>query len=70
MLRRFLIITGLVAMFVPLGMGCSTREPVIWGWPHNKRRIMKVMDDFHKMHTSFDRIIFDMEEYPIEPDYF
>jgi len=68
MLRRLLIIAGLVAMFLPCA--CSTREPVIWSWPLNKRRVMTTLDGFHEMHMDFNRIFFDMEEYPIEPDYY
>ena len=70
MARRLLIVAGLVAILLPLGVGCNTREPVIWSWPHNKRRILKTLDGFHQFHADFDRIIFDMEDYPIEPDYY
>ena len=56
-------------MLLPVGIGCNTTEPVIWSWPHNKRRIMKVMDGFHKLHMDVNRIIFDMDEYPIESDH-
>jgi len=46
-----------------------TTEPTIYSWPHHKRRIRHMLDDFHKVHMDIDRIIFDMEEYPVEVDY-
>ena len=70
MRRKLFLIAGLFLLFLPLGAGCNTREPVIWSWPHNKRRILKIADGFHQFHMDFDRIIFDMEEYPLEPDYY
>ncbi len=69
MLRRLLLSLGVLACLVPFGVSCNTTEPVIWSWPHNKRRIMTTLDGFHRLHMDFDRIIFDMEEYPIESEY-
>jgi hypothetical protein len=69
MLRKLMIALGLVGIVLPLGSGCSTNEPVIWSAPHNKRRVMTVLNGFHRLHMDFDRIIFDMEEYPVETDY-
>ncbi len=69
MLRRLLLAVGVVSLLLPFASGCSTRDPVIWSWPHHKRRIMKVLDGFHRFHMDFDRIVFDMEEYPLEPDF-
>jgi hypothetical protein len=68
MRRRFLILMGLAGLLIPVG--CATREPVFWSWPHNKRKLLTVIDGFHEFHKDFDRIIFDMEEYPVEPDYY
>ena len=70
MLRRLLIVIGLVAMMAPIGAGCNTREPVLWSWPHNKRKVLTIIDGFHELHMDFDRIFFDMEEYPVEPEYY
>ena len=67
--KKLLLTMGMLAILMPFGVGCETTEPVIWSWPHNKRRIMTINDGFHKLHMSIDRIIFDMPEYPIEPDY-
>lgn len=67
--KKLMLTAGALAMLLPVGVGCNTTEPVIWSWPHNKRRIMKVMDGFHKLHMDVDRIIFDMDEYPIESDH-
>ena len=69
MLRKLLLAWGLAAFVLPLGVGCMTNEPVIWSLPHNKRRGMTILHGFHRFHMDVDRIIFDMEEYPIEPDY-
>ena len=69
MLRRLGLIALLGLLFLPLPIGCMTNRPVIWSWPHNKRRIMTTLDGFHRLHMDFDRIIFDMEEYPIESEY-
>jgi hypothetical protein len=70
MLRRLILCMGAIALLLPVGVvGCNTTEPVIWSWPHNKRRLTTVLDGFHEMHMEVDRVIFDMEEYPIEADY-
>ena len=69
MLKRWLVIACAVALFLPFGVSCSTTEPVIWSWPHNKRRIQTIFDGFHKLHMDIDRVIFDMDEHPIEADY-
>ena len=70
MLRRLIVIVGIVALLAPLAVSCNTREPVLWSWPHNKRKLMSIVDGLHELHMDFDRIVFDMEEYPIEPDYY
>jgi hypothetical protein len=67
--RRLLLTLGAVLFLLPLGSGCETNEPVIWSLPHNKRRILTVLNGFHRLHMDIDRIIFDMEEYPVEADY-
>lgn len=67
MLKRLLAVISLAALFAPVG--CSTTEPVIWSWPHNKRRLRAIMEDFHELHMDIDRVIFDMEPYPVEVDY-
>jgi hypothetical protein len=67
MLRKLLLVIGLVALFLPVG--CNTTEPMPWSWPHNKRRLRAIGRDLHAVHMDIDRIFFDMEEYPIEVDY-
>ncbi len=67
MFRRILLCVGVITMLLPIG--CMTTEPTIYSWPHHKRRIRHMLDDFHKVHMDIDRIIFDMEEYPVEVDY-
>lgn len=69
MLRRLLLIVGTIAILLPLGGGCNTREPVMWSWPHHKRRFQTIMDGFHEFHMDVDRVFFDMEPYPLEADY-
>jgi hypothetical protein len=69
MLRRLILAVGTIALLLPMGVGCNTTEPVVWSWPHNKRRIQTVLDGFHELHMDVDRIIFDMEEYPVEIEY-
>jgi len=64
MLRRLGLLSLLFALFFPVG--CMTNRPVIWSWPHNKRRIMTILEDFHEVHMDVDRIIFDMDEVPLE----
>jgi hypothetical protein len=64
MLRRLGLLAILGLLFLPAG--CMTNRPVLWSWPHNKRKIMTVLDQFHKVHMDFDRIVFDMEELPVE----
>ena len=67
MFRKAVLVCGLLGLFAPLG--CSTRDPVIWSWPHNKRHVNRVLEGFHQMHMDIDRIIFDMPTYPKEVDY-
>ena len=67
MRKKLVICLGLLALFAPVG--CNTTEPVIWSWPHHKRRLRKIASDLHKVHEDIDRIIFDMEPYPVEIDY-
>jgi hypothetical protein len=43
-----------------------TNRPVIWSWPHHKRRVLSVLDDLHHFHMDVDRVIFDMPERPLE----
>jgi hypothetical protein len=69
MLRRILLSLGVVALLLPVSTACSTREPVMWSWPHHKRRIMTVLNGFHRFHMDVDRIVFDMEEMPIETEF-
>jgi len=64
MLRRLGLLGLLALLFMPAG--CSTNRPVIWSWPHNKRRIMTILGDFHEFHMDIDRIFFDMEDLPLE----
>ena len=67
--RRLLLSLGAVLLLLPLGAGCETNEPVIWSLPHNKRHGLTILNGFHRLHMDIDRIIFDMEEYPVEADY-
>ena len=64
MLRRLGLVFLLAAMFLPAG--CMTPRPHIWSWPHNKRRILTILEDFHEVHMDIDRILFDMDELPLE----
>jgi len=67
MRKKLLVVIGLAALVAPVG--CNTTEPYIWSWPHHKRRIRTVLEQFHELHEDFDRVIFDMEPYPVEIDY-
>jgi len=69
MLKKLIIVTGVVTLLLPFSVGCTTTEPVMWSWPHHKRRLLTITEGFHKLHMDIDRIVFDMEEYPIEADY-
>ena len=64
MLRRLGLLFLLGALFIPAG--CMTNRPVFYSWPHHKRRINKILEGFHEVHMDFDRIVFDMEELPLE----
>ena len=66
MLRRLGLLALLMSLFIPAG--CMTNRPVSWSWPHHKRRVMTVLDQFHEAHLDFDRIVFDMEELPLEEE--
>jgi hypothetical protein len=69
-MRRLLLALGLVAAVLPFGaVGCDTTEPVIWSRHHWKRKGLTILEGFHRFHMDFDRIILDMEEYPVEPEY-
>ncbi len=65
MLKRGLVLLLLGVLMLP-AVGCMTNRPVIWSWPHNKRRFMGMIEGFHKFHMDIDRIIFDMDERPLE----
>jgi hypothetical protein len=64
MLRRLGLLGILLSLFLPVG--CMTNRPVIWSWPHNKRKILTIVEQFHEFHMDFDRIVLDMEEVPLE----
>lgn len=64
MLKRLGLLLIVGAMFLPLG--CSTNRPYIWSWPHHKRRILTIFEDFHNLHKDIDRIFFDMDYRPLE----
>ena len=68
--RRLILSLGAIALLLPVGVvGCNTTEPVMWSWPHHKRRAMTVLNGFHELHMDVDRIIFDMDERPVEIEY-
>jgi hypothetical protein len=67
MLKKLLLCVGMLSVVAT--PGCMTTEPTIYSWPHHKRRIRAVLDDLHEFHVDFDRVLFDMEEYPRELDY-
>ena len=64
MLRRIALLSLLAILFLPLG--CMTNRPTIYSWPHWKRHFVTVLEDFHEFHMDFDRVIFDMDERPLE----
>ena len=64
MLKRCLVLILFSSFLMPLG--CMTNRPVMWSWPHHKRRVLGVLEDLHKFHMDFDRIVFDMDERPLE----
>ncbi len=66
MLRRLGLLGLLGLLLLPLPVGCMTNRPVLWSWPHHKRRIMTMLEQFHQVHMDVDRIVFDMEEVPLE----
>jgi hypothetical protein len=67
MRRKWVVMACLLSLFAPVG--CSTTEPTFYSWPHNKRRFRRIADGLHDMHMDIDRVIFDMETYPVEIDY-
>jgi len=64
MFRRILLLGALALMLAPVG--CMSRRPVLWSWPHWKRKINVVLEDFHQAHMDFDRIVLDADERPLE----
>ena len=66
MLSRLVLLMLLSVFILPLAAGCMSNRPFIWSWPHHKRRILTVMEDFHELHMDVDRIFFDMDDRPIE----
>ena len=67
MIKKLLLCVGMLSILVT--SGCMTTEPTIYRWPHHKRRIRTILDDLHEIHADFERVLFDMEEYPRELDY-
>ena len=53
MLKKLLLWVGMLSILAT--SGCMTTEPTIYSW--------------HEFHVDFDRVLFDMEEYPRELDY-
>ncbi len=64
MLKKLLLICGLLALLMPAG--CNTTKPYMWGWAHNKRHFRTIFNNCHEVHKDLDRILFDMEYYPVE----
>ena len=64
MLRRLGLLGMLLSLFLPVG--CMTTRPVIWSWPHNKRKILTILEQGHELHMDFDRIILDLPTVPVE----
>jgi hypothetical protein len=56
----------LFALFLLPAPGCMTNKPYLWSWPHHKRRLNKMLEDWHALHMDLDRILFDMDERPLE----
>jgi len=67
MFRLFLLTAALASLVVAMGSGCSTNEPVIWSYAHNKRHALTIVDGLGQTWDDIDRIFFNMENYPDEP---
>lgn len=64
MLKRFFLLLFLGVFMLPVG--CMTNRPVLWSWPHHKRRFITILENFHQLHVDIDRVIFDMDDRPLE----
>ena len=64
-MSRWLMSFFLSAMLIA-GIGCSTKEPVIWSSAHNKRHALTILEGFNDTKNSIDRLIFGLEEDPNE----
>ena len=63
MVRKLLLILGLVAILFPLG--CSTPRPYFWGWSYNKRRINTMLNGFEEAASDFNRLVLqDVRTFP------
>ena len=46
--------------------GCQTETSTIWSGAYWKRHFVKIMDDLHDFRVDIDRIVFDLDDRPIE----
>ncbi|MBI4601186.1 MAG: hypothetical protein HY721_04415 [Planctomycetes bacterium] len=66
MLRTLILSAVGLAFLAALGAGCQTKEPVIYGAAHNKRRALTVIDGFKRSALDVERVFFGLEEHPNE----
>jgi hypothetical protein len=77
MVRRSLFLSAAALALSVFGIGCQTKEPVIYGEAHLKRHALTFVDGFSHptpfnpvpfdhLHADVDRIFYGIEDYPGE----
>lgn len=64
-MRRLLLIACLAALTLP-ALGCQAPRSTIFSGAYWKRHWFKVLDDLHATRVDIDRIVFDLDDRPIE----
>ena len=63
---RKLLLAFCVAGLCFGSIGCKTESSTVFSGSYWKRHVVKILDDFHEFRVDFDRVVWDLEERPIE----
>ena len=64
-MRRALIVLSLIALVTTSGCVLDGK-PSMFSARYGKRLMHKIIADFHDVRIDFDRIVWDLEEIPVE----
>ena len=64
-MRKILLAMCLSAFCLGI-VGCQTETSTIWSSAYWKRHAVNILQGFHEFRVDVDRIIFDLDDRPIE----